>query len=211
MGFGSRVATVGVVAALVAATLAGCSAEFGAGMGESVGLAARDAGAAQSPGAQGPAAPGPAAPDSPPPAPPQLEVGVTDWANLETCDDDVSGATGTWTRTSGYPEAEFDEALIVASCGYRETEDGDYVGVAAIVDDNAIYSLGGQLTRDGWVLQSDDFDPDLAPASGEYAGSRDYVSAGGDLLHIETYDNGTLPTTFQTYFDFSTPDLGQPT
>ena len=82
--------------------------------------------------------------------------------------------------------------------------------MVSVVDDHAIYSYGGQLTYAGWHLQYDDFLPDLGGVNGDYAGSREYVTDAGELLRVEAYDNGTVPTTFTTYFEYSRPADGQP-
>jgi hypothetical protein len=202
---GHRGATLAVVIGLVAvASLAGCSLQSGASAGNALATGARDA---WSPYDDEPA-PGSASPDVP-----EIEHGTTDWPALETCAPDVSDTEGAWSRVAGYPEAAFDGAGIVAECGYTgsgEAAAEAYVGVVSTVDDGSIYSFGGQLTRDGWALQYDDFVPEPVGAAGDYAGSREYVNEAGDLLRIEAYDNGTIPASFTTYFDYSRPRAGQP-
>jgi len=187
---------IGMVAA---ASLAGCSIGSGATLGGAMARQARDAGSAA--GEWTP-------PEAAPPVP-----GSTDWATLPTCSEELTGTSSPWARTAGYPEEELDAALIVAECGYAGsglTAAESYVGVVSVVDDHAIYSYGGQLTYAGWHLQYDDFLPDLGGVNGDYAGSREYVTDAGELLRVEAYDNGTVPTTFTTYFEYSRPADGQP-
>ena len=135
-------------------------------------------------------------------------LGPEGWSDLGNC---VGGPNTDFRWIDGIPSEELARAGVFPDCGDSWVQaDGDsFVGVADYtLTADQLAALDRELTKSGWTLRVDDFEPVAsADAPRSAVGARDYYTDDDErLLAIELYHNGTNPISYTAYIDYHSPE-----